>query len=132
LLLVCSGLLTLATYLGYNLTFYQAQGRYLFPALIPLGLAWSFGLHESLHRKNARMIGIVLALSAALSAVRWLTRTCDSKWQMAVNGAGAMYLVGRWLLPERARDWFFAAPYLCMAALCVVSPFWFIIPHLTP
>jgi len=132
LLLVCSGLLTLATYLGYNLTFYQAQGRYLFPALIPLGLAWSFGLSESLRQDNARMIGIVLAFVVVLGAIRWLTRTCDSKWLTAVNGAGAIYLIARWLLPDRTRSWFFAAPFLFMAALCAVSPFWFIIPYLTP
>jgi 4-amino-4-deoxy-L-arabinose transferase-like glycosyltransferase len=132
LLLVCSGLLTLATYLGYNLTFYQAQGRYLFPALIPLGLAWSFGLSESLRQDNARMIGIVLAFVAVLGAIRWLTRTCDSRWPMAVNGVGAIYLIARWLLPDRTRNWFFAAPFTFMAALCAVSPFWFIIPYLTP
>lgn len=132
LLLVCSGLLTLSTYLGYNLTFYQAQGRYLFPAMIPLGLAWSFGLREALRRPNARLIGIGLALATALGAFRWVIRVCDSKWQALINGSGAMFAIARWLLPETVGDWFFAAPYLCMAALCAVSPFWFIIPHLTP
>ena len=132
LLLICSGLLTLATYLGYNLTFYQAQGRYLFPAMIPIGLAWSFGLRESLQRKNALMIGIVLILAAALGTARWLARVCDSKWQALINGAGAGFMIARRLLPEGALDWFFAAPYLFMAALCAVAPFWFIIPHLTP
>jgi 4-amino-4-deoxy-L-arabinose transferase-like glycosyltransferase len=132
LLLVCSGLLTLATYLGYNLTFYQAQGRYLFPALIPLGLAWSLGLHESLRPQNARLIGIVLGLVATLGAIRWLTSVCDSKWQTLINGAGATFMIGRGLLPETAANWFFAAPYLFMAAICAVSPFWFIVPHLAP
>ena len=132
LLLVCSGLLTLSTYLGYNLTFYQAQGRYLFPALIPLGLAWSFGLRESLRRLNARMIGIVLALVAALGAFRWLTRVCDSKWQTLINGTGAALMIARWLGPKDAEDWFFAVPYLFMVGLCAVSPFWFIVPYLTP
>jgi 4-amino-4-deoxy-L-arabinose transferase-like glycosyltransferase len=132
LLLVCSGLLTLATYLGYNLTFYQAQGRYLFPALVPLGLAWSIGLRESLHRSNAFLIGIALTLAAALGAFRWLTGVCDSKWQTAINGAGATFMIARRLLPEKAVEGFFATPYWFMAALCAVSPFWFIIPHLTP
>jgi hypothetical protein len=35
--------LTLAGYLYYNLTFVQHQGRYLFPALIPIGLAFAIG-----------------------------------------------------------------------------------------
>lgn len=35
-LLIAAVLATLAVFLGYNLTFLQAQGRYLFPALIPI------------------------------------------------------------------------------------------------
>ena len=35
--------LTLGGYLYYNLTFVQHQGRYLFPALIPIGLAFAIG-----------------------------------------------------------------------------------------
>jgi 4-amino-4-deoxy-L-arabinose transferase-like glycosyltransferase len=37
-------LATVALYLGYNVTFVQHQGRYLFPALIPLSLALVVGL----------------------------------------------------------------------------------------
>jgi 4-amino-4-deoxy-L-arabinose transferase-like glycosyltransferase len=43
-LLAATLLATLAVYLGYNLTFLQAQGRYLFPALIPLACAVAAGL----------------------------------------------------------------------------------------
>jgi len=41
-----SGLLTLAVYLYYNVSFVQHQGRYLFPALIPLGLAAAVGIRQ--------------------------------------------------------------------------------------
>jgi len=44
LLLLVSCLLTLLEFLGYNLTFVQHQGRYLFPALIPIGTATALGL----------------------------------------------------------------------------------------
>jgi hypothetical protein len=37
-------LFTFAAYVWYNLTFVQHQGRYLFPALIPLGLGFSIGI----------------------------------------------------------------------------------------
>jgi 4-amino-4-deoxy-L-arabinose transferase-like glycosyltransferase len=37
-------LLTLSIHVGYNLTFVQHQGRYLFPALIPISLGFSLGL----------------------------------------------------------------------------------------
>jgi len=44
LLLFISCSLTLFLFLGYNLTFVQHQGRYLFPALIPIGMATALGL----------------------------------------------------------------------------------------
>jgi len=44
ILLLASSFLTLLGFLGYNLTFVQHQGRYLFPALIPIGAAAALGL----------------------------------------------------------------------------------------
>ncbi len=44
LLLLISCFLTLLEFLWYNLTFVQHQGRYLFPALIPIGMAAALGL----------------------------------------------------------------------------------------
>ena len=44
LLLSLSAALTFSAFLWYNLTFVQHQGRYLFPALIPLGTAGAWGL----------------------------------------------------------------------------------------
>ncbi|MBI5829079.1 MAG: glycosyltransferase family 39 protein [Chloroflexi bacterium] len=46
ILLLVSALLTLSLYLYYNLSFVQHQGRYLFPALIPLGLGAAVGLAQ--------------------------------------------------------------------------------------
>jgi hypothetical protein len=43
-LFLAAAFLTLLEYLGYNLTFVQHQGRYLFPALIPIGTAVALGL----------------------------------------------------------------------------------------
>ncbi len=42
--------LTVLGYLWYNLTFVQHQGRYLFPALIPIGLALSIGWYHVLDK----------------------------------------------------------------------------------
>jgi 4-amino-4-deoxy-L-arabinose transferase-like glycosyltransferase len=44
LLLTLSAALTFSAFLWYNLTFVQHQGRYLFPALIPLTTAAALGL----------------------------------------------------------------------------------------
>jgi 4-amino-4-deoxy-L-arabinose transferase-like glycosyltransferase len=44
LVLLSTALVTVALFLGYNLTFVQAQGRYLFPALIPIAVGVALGL----------------------------------------------------------------------------------------
>jgi hypothetical protein len=43
-LLSLTFILTLLEFLGYNLTFVQHQGRYLFPALVPIATAAALGL----------------------------------------------------------------------------------------
>ena len=43
-LLSLAFILTLLEFLGYNLTFVQHQGRYLFPALVPIATAAALGL----------------------------------------------------------------------------------------
>jgi 4-amino-4-deoxy-L-arabinose transferase-like glycosyltransferase len=59
-------LLTVGGYLYYNLTFVQHQGRYLFPALIPIGLAFSIGWDYMLGR-----IKIILLKLTARSQRDW-------------------------------------------------------------
>jgi len=70
ILFVVSSLLTLFIYLTYNLTFVQHQGRYLFPALIPLGVAAALGLDQlaSLLPRQARA-WVTLALLSGLAAL---------------------------------------------------------------
>jgi 4-amino-4-deoxy-L-arabinose transferase-like glycosyltransferase len=46
LLLLASSLLSVFVFLGYNVQFLQHQGRYLFPALIPIGTAVALGLDQ--------------------------------------------------------------------------------------
>jgi hypothetical protein len=47
-------------YLGYNGTFFQPQGRYLFPAIIPIALALVLGLREILAKEHARLLFVLL------------------------------------------------------------------------
>ncbi len=49
-LLVLLALLTFGGFMYYNLTFVQHQGRYLFPALIPIGLMVAIGLDHILQK----------------------------------------------------------------------------------
>ncbi|MGH2592881.1 MAG: glycosyltransferase family 39 protein [Anaerolineae bacterium] len=73
ILLLLLVLFSFAAYLWYNLTFVQHQGRYLFPALIPLGLVFSIGI-DRWSRLLPRPIGLaayigVFAVLAALDMV---------------------------------------------------------------
>jgi 4-amino-4-deoxy-L-arabinose transferase-like glycosyltransferase len=58
-------LLAVAMYIGYNLKYVQFQGRYLFPALIPIGLAFTLGLRQWLTWLPRRWSDVVLGLAFA-------------------------------------------------------------------
>ncbi|HIC88483.1 MAG TPA: hypothetical protein EYP04_03650, partial [Anaerolineae bacterium] len=60
-LLALSGLGTLAGYLGYNVSFVQHQGRYLFPALVPLSLLWAVGQIQALRPTVSRRLTMVFS-----------------------------------------------------------------------
>lgn len=135
-LLFFSGMLTLGSYLWYNLSFYQAQGRYLFPALIPIGVAWTLGMGESLRRRSAPWLAGVLALVTAYDLFLVFVRNAGEKWAALIHGAGTAYVGAGWavgfLSLDRLRPWLLSVPYLFVAALGAVSPFWFIVPNLSP
>jgi hypothetical protein len=50
-------------YVGYNSKFYQPQGRYLFPALVPIALCFVLGLREAASREHARVLAALLYLA---------------------------------------------------------------------
>lgn len=62
-LLLLLALLTVGGFVYYNLTFVQHQGRYLFPALIPIGLMLAIGLDYILQK----LFGLLKSPS------RWIT-----------------------------------------------------------
>jgi len=133
ILLTCSGLFTAGSVWWYNLSFYQAQGRYFFPALIPLGVAWTLGLAETFRRRNAALIGILLTVVTALGLIRWIGNACVDKWRVLFTALGAIAWGARWLFPsERIEPWLLGLTYGPLIALCAISPFLFIVPYLTP
>jgi 4-amino-4-deoxy-L-arabinose transferase-like glycosyltransferase len=77
-------LFTFAAYIWYNLTFVQHQGRYLFPALIPLGLMFSIGI-ERWTRLLPRRIGWLVCAAAFIGLA-----------------ALAAYALHRWVIPSLA------------------------------
>jgi len=98
-------LLTLLTFGGliyYNLTFVQHQGRYLFPALIPIGLGFNLGIDQWLGKIKS------LALSFAARSKRDLTPWLDEAQFIALG------LI-----------------YVYLARLCVVALQNYIVPRLS-
>ncbi len=128
-LLALSALLTGGAYLWYNLTFVQHQGRYLFPALVPIGLAFALGLREALRRDRARWLAALCAVGLVLLAGAGLLSGDFHKWGMALLAAAGVALGLKSLLPDRFDPWAYALPYLGLFALDAVCLWWFIVPY---
>ncbi len=119
----------------YNLTFVQFQGRYLFPALIPLGLFFSLGLSEAFARRWVWWLvgGLVVAL--AWVALSYLLKDNLDKWAILLTGLAIGLVIGRallaryWFVPV---SWFMAACYGGLSLLALATPFWFVLPYLSP
>ncbi len=105
---VC-GLLTLAVYLYYNVSFVQHQGRYLFPALIPLGLAAAVGIEQWVKWGVA-----LLRLPSASVRSRSIPRSEAER-----GGAG-----------NEGELWLTLLPIALMAAFDVFALYRFILPAL--
>lgn len=128
-LLALSAFLTLLSYLWYNTKFVQHQGRYLFPALVPLGLFFALGLREILSRERARIVAILALAGLLLLTAKGLLTGDFNKWSMALLGGTALAFGLKTLLPERYDDLAFALPYLGLFALDAICLFGFIVPY---
>ncbi|MBC7226634.1 MAG: DUF2142 domain-containing protein [Thermoflexales bacterium] len=129
LLLALSATLTALSYLWYNLTFVQHQGRYLFPALVPLALAGAWGLEWWTERRvGVLLLGLGL-MGLPLALVWALRRTALLLW-----GALGVLLPALWLpallFPRPRRSLTLAAWVLGMVGLNLYAIFWGIIPNL--
>lgn len=127
--------LMLLGYLWYNLEFAQFQGRYLFPAMIPLGLFFSLGLSKAFSLRWAWLLVGGLALALGWVIVAGLRRGDVDMWAVLVVGlplalaAARAALASRWPVPA---SWLLLAVYTGLALLTLISPFWYVIPYLSP
>jgi hypothetical protein len=126
-LLAISLLLSLATYLWYNTTFLQHQGRYLFRALLPISLAVALGWREVLRRERAIPLASLLLAGAVLLRVLGLLPT----WPLLMLIATAFALVIRHFLPLVLDPVVHLVPYLLLILLDLASLSFFIVPQLT-
>jgi 4-amino-4-deoxy-L-arabinose transferase-like glycosyltransferase len=125
-LLALSGLFTLASYLWYNTQFLQHQGRYLFPALVPISLAVALGWREALRRERALLLAAGLLLGAA---VLWLVGRLPT-WPLMMMVATSAAFLARRFLPSRWDPLVYAVPYLVLIPLDLASLFFFVVPQL--
>jgi len=128
-LLALSALFTLLSYLWYNLKFVQHQGRYLFPALIPLGLAFALGLREILARDNAKAVALLFLAGTLILAAKGLVTGDFNKLSILLLGGAAVAFGIKAFLPEKYDDLVFALPYLGLLGLDMICLFWFIVPY---
>ncbi len=132
ILLALSLLLTALSFLWYNLKFVQHQGRYLFPALIPLGLGFSLGLRESLKRKAIVTAGLILALVALVLVVKGFLSGDWNRFSLALLLAGIAFCVVKASIPEKWDKLIFAFFFVGLALLSALCPFVYIRPYLSP
>lgn len=124
LVLAFSASLSALGYLWWNLSFVQHQGRYLYPALIPLGLAAGIAWEHLAYDRTARGVAVlclVFSFGAFATGQRFLAL-------IVAGAAGLLWLNSklsirfRWLLPALASAG--------LAGLALVSLFLFVIPWL--
>jgi len=111
-------------FLVYNLTYIQAQGRYLFPASAALGLFLALGLREMVGRP--RLLAALLAMGCALLAA------VGGKFYLAVGAAAVTGIGGARVAARRVyRELLLGALISGLALLDVICLFGYIMPSLT-
>ncbi|MGB9890160.1 MAG: glycosyltransferase family 39 protein [Anaerolineae bacterium] len=129
ILLALSATLTVLSYLWYNLTFVQHQGRYLFPALAPLALAGALGLEWWTGRRGGILL-VGLGLMGIPLAMAWALR----RLALPLWGAMVVLLPALWLpalfSSHLRRPLMLAAWTVGMLGLNLYAIFWGIIPAL--
>jgi hypothetical protein len=128
-LLALSAFFTLLSYFWYNLKFVQHQGRYLFPALIPIGLAFALGLREILARDNAKATAFLFLAGVLILAGKGLVTGDFNKLSIFLLGGVAAAFGIKALLSEKYDDLVFALPYLGLFGLDLICLFKFIVPY---
>ncbi|MGQ9517346.1 MAG: glycosyltransferase family 39 protein [Anaerolineae bacterium] len=126
-----SAFLTVLGYLWYNVQFIQHQGRYLFPALIPIGLAFAVGLYQLTTPAGARAAALFCsALTVALLVWGAVTDDPPLLWIALTAGAAVGFTVQGRLGSPRSQQAILWAFFAGMWMLDWVCLFGFIVPAL--
>lgn len=130
-LLGAVALLTIVMYVGYNVTFVQHQGRYLFPALPFVGLAAALGWQRLLEFRLAVVTALILLAVMLFLGIEGLIAGDLPLWPVAMLGTAAvgLPLLG-YVVPARWRGLLIAGLLLALVGLDLVCLFGFIVPIL--
>ena len=119
-----------AAFLWYNLDFVQHQGRYLFPALLPISLAAAAGLLGVFSLPGSRW-GIRAALVLLVGGlVLGVIEGDVNKWWIAMTGAAIVVLIGRQWLRQLEAFWWGLAIEGMMALTALYALLGVILPQL--
>jgi hypothetical protein len=131
LILGAAGGLTVLMYVGYNLTYVQHQGRYLFPALPIVALASAHGWRRLTEKRLAVGTAIGLLLIAVVVGGVGLLAGDVPMWSTLILAAFSAALLTIGMLPELWHRLAGAGLLAGFVALDLWSLFGFIIPILT-
>lgn len=121
--------LSVLGYLWWNLTYVQHQGRYLFPAIIPLGVAFTLGwmgLTRARARTTLSVVGGTMAIAGAWGAA---ARDLPGLVLALLAAAGVGLSAARWV-EARVPGASLAACYGAVGLLAVVALYRFVVPAL--
>jgi len=122
--------ITAAGYLWWNLSYVQHQGRYLFPALLPIALGLMLGLDQA--AQNIRPVLVSLAVVAVLLLAVGLFRGDLPGFTLAlVVIAGGGLVAARWL-GQRRPELLLALTGAGMTAFAAFCLWGYVVPFLTP
>lgn len=130
-ILVAWAALSVMVFMWYNTQYVQFQGRYLFPALVPWGLAFVVGIEELVSRAW-RLVAPVLALGAVVALGAGMLHGDIPGFSVAMlAGSGGALWVAGWL-EQRRRGIALVMLFGVLAALAIAIPPLYIVPALTP
>ncbi|MGC9521622.1 MAG: ArnT family glycosyltransferase, partial [Anaerolineae bacterium] len=131
LLLGVAALITVTMYLGYNLTFVQHQGRYLFSALPLVALSAALGWKRLLERQLAIATALVLLLLTAALGIFGVVTGDPPLWPMMMLAGGTVMLPALAFLDDRWYPVVGGGFLVGMVGLDLWCLFGFIVPMLS-
>jgi 4-amino-4-deoxy-L-arabinose transferase-like glycosyltransferase len=123
-------LFTLLSFVWYNLQFVQPQGRYLFRALLPIGLLVAIAWRALLTRRGSLVAALVLAASALILLIYgFIAGDLPTFWLALSAGLAIAFVICAAILPRAWSAALTVLPYAGLFILDFVCLFGFIVPY---